>query len=93
MKRVAAAKASMFGDLAIETAMEMGMMVCGSAQTVRQRFEAYHADMGFGKLLTLLQFGTLPAELTDASTDRFARDVMPGLQAIGERAAPAHASA
>lgn len=85
MKRVVAAKASMFADLDIETAMEMGMMVCGSAETVRQRFEAYHADMGFGNLLTLLQFGTLPPELTDASSERFARDVMPALQSIGER--------
>ena len=93
MKRVVAAKASMFGDLAIETAMEMGMMVCGSAETVRQQFEAYHADMGFGNLLTLLQFGTLPAELTDANMDRFAKGVMPALQAIGERGQAASASA
>jgi hypothetical protein len=73
--------------------MEMGMMVCGSAETVRQQFEAYHADMGFGNLLTLLQFGTLPAELTDANMDRFAKGVMPALQAIGERGQVASASA
>lgn len=94
MKRVAAAKASMFGDLAIETAMEMGMMVCGSAESVRQQFEAYHAQMRFGNLLTLLQFGTLPPELTDANMDRFAGDVMPALQSIGAAAtAPAAATA
>lgn len=83
MKRVAAAKASMFGDLALETAVDLGMMVCGSAATVRDQLSAHHADMGFGNLLTLLQFGTLSPELTDANMDRFAKDVMPTLQALG----------
>ena len=41
--------------------------------------------MGFGNLIALLQFGTLPADLTDANMDRFASGVMPALQAIGER--------
>ena len=85
MKRIAVAKKAMFGDLAIEPAMEMGMMVCGSAATVRDRMIDYYGDMGFGNLIALLQFGTLPAELTDANMDRFASDVMPALQALGER--------
>ena len=48
------------------------MMVCGSAATVRDRLIDYHAEMGFGNLIALLQFGTLPADLTDANMDRFA---------------------
>ena len=85
MKRIAVAKKAMFGDLAIEPAMEMGMMVCGSAATVRDRLIDYFGEMGFGDLIALLQFGTLPAELTDANMDRFASGVMPALQALGER--------
>ncbi len=65
--------------------MEMGMMVCGSAATVRDRLIDYNGEMGFGNLIALLQFGTLPAGLTDANMDRFAADVMPALQALGER--------
>jgi hypothetical protein len=39
--------------------------------------------MRFGNLLVMCQFGTLPADLTRANMERFARDVMPGLRALG----------
>lgn len=83
MKRVVAAKANMFADITLEVASEMGMFVCGSPQTVRDMFVEHHSNVGFGNLLTLLQFGTLPAELTDKNMDLFATEVMPALQALG----------
>ena len=83
MKRVAAAKKSMFGDITLEAAMDLGMMVCGSAATVREVFAEHHRRLGFGNLLTMLQFGTLPEDLTDANMDRFANEVMPAMKALG----------
>jgi alkanesulfonate monooxygenase SsuD/methylene tetrahydromethanopterin reductase-like flavin-dependent oxidoreductase (luciferase family) len=93
MKRVIAAKQTMFADLTLEGAMEHGMMICGSAATVRDQLVDYQKDLGFRHLLTLLQFGTLPADLTAANTERFARDVMPSLRDVGEEAMPAAATA
>ena len=93
MKRVIAAKASMFANLTLESAMELGMMICGSAATVHDHLVDYQKQLGFRHLLTLMQFGTLPADLTAASTERFARDVMPKLRPLGEETPAEKASA
>ena len=61
--------------------------ICGSPQTVRQKLEQYQKEIGFGHLLTLLQFGTLPAELTRKNMELFAKEVMPHLQARGTKPA------
>lgn len=82
--RLAEAKGDIAGEITLERAIDLGMMICGGAESVRQRLEAYHADMQFGKLLTLMQFGTLPADLTTASMRRFAEQVMPKLRPLGE---------
>ena len=82
MKNVIKAKAQMFGDVSIEQAIELGLFVCGSAETVRRAFEAHHKDMGFGNLLVMCQFATLPPDLTRANMERFARDVMPHLKKL-----------
>ena len=63
--------------------MDKGMFICGSPETVRQKLEHYQKDIGFGHLLTLLQFGTLPAELTRKNMELFSKEVMPHLQARG----------
>ena len=60
----------------------MGMFICGSAETVRQQIEDYWTDMRMGHLLTMLQFGTLPADLTAKNMDLFATEVMPYLRAV-----------
>jgi hypothetical protein len=39
--------------------------------------------MRFGNLLVMCQFGTLPADLTRGNLERFAREVLPGLKALG----------
>jgi len=58
------------------------LFVCGSAETVYRTFEQHWKEMRFGNLLVLCQFGTLPAELTRASMERFARGVMPRLKTL-----------
>jgi hypothetical protein len=82
LKNVMKAKAQMFGDVSLEQAVELGLFVCGSAETVKKKFVDYWSEMRFGNLLVLCQFGTLPADLTRASMERFARGVMPALKAL-----------
>ena len=83
MRGIAAAKGSLSGDITLEKAVELGMFLCGSASTVRETLESYWRDMRFGNLLTMCQFGTLPADMTRANMERFARDVLPAVQKLG----------
>jgi alkanesulfonate monooxygenase SsuD/methylene tetrahydromethanopterin reductase-like flavin-dependent oxidoreductase (luciferase family) len=81
LKNMMAAKASITQDLTIETAIDMGMIICGSPETVRQSIES-HWQMRFDNLLTMLQFGTLSQELTRRNMDLFAQEVLPAIQAL-----------
>ncbi|HJT61925.1 MAG TPA: LLM class flavin-dependent oxidoreductase [Burkholderiales bacterium] len=83
MKNVMKAKAQMFGDVTLEQAVELGLFVCGSAQTVLSAFEKHHQEMRFGNLLVMCQFGTLPADLTRKNLELFARGVLPALKRMG----------
>jgi hypothetical protein len=60
----------------------MGMFFCGSAATVREQIGAAWRDMRVGHLLAMLQFGTLPAELTERNMRLFAGEVMPWLRQL-----------
>lgn len=80
MVRIAAAKQHHVGGLEMGRALETGMIICGSAESVRQQIEEHHQALGFGHLLAMCQFGTLPGELTRASMKRFAEAVMPKLR-------------
>jgi alkanesulfonate monooxygenase SsuD/methylene tetrahydromethanopterin reductase-like flavin-dependent oxidoreductase (luciferase family) len=82
LKNVMKAKAEMFGDIAIEKAIDLGLFVCGSPATVRSAFESYWKEMRFGNLLVLCQFGSLPANLTRTNMELFAREVMPAVKAL-----------
>jgi hypothetical protein len=72
----------MFGDVTLEQAVELGLFVCGSPQTVRKAFESYWSEMRFGNLLVMCQFGTLPANLTRRNLELFAKDVLPALKKL-----------
>jgi alkanesulfonate monooxygenase SsuD/methylene tetrahydromethanopterin reductase-like flavin-dependent oxidoreductase (luciferase family) len=82
MKGIAAAKAQLTSYIDVKQAMEQGMFVCGSARTVCETLAAHARQLGFGNLLTMLQFGTLPAELTRRNMERFAQDVIPHLKRL-----------
>jgi len=81
MLGVMQAKSAIGGKQTIEAVMEKGMFICGSPATVRDRLKECHAQIGFGHLLSLLQFGTLPAELTRKNMDLYAKEVLPHLRA------------
>lgn len=80
MMGVMKAKSSIGQKQTIEAVMEKGMFICGSPATVREKLKEYHSQIGFGHLLSLLQFGTLPAELTRKNMELYAREVMPYLR-------------
>jgi alkanesulfonate monooxygenase SsuD/methylene tetrahydromethanopterin reductase-like flavin-dependent oxidoreductase (luciferase family) len=77
------------GKRTFEEMQDKGFIVFGRAETVRQRLLDYQQRLGFGKLVTLLQFGSLPADLTRQNMERFAREVMPALRPIGVSPSPA----
>ncbi|MEJ8571980.1 LLM class flavin-dependent oxidoreductase [Microbaculum marinum] len=80
MMGVMKAKGAIGGHQTIDSVMEKGMFICGSPATVREKLEQYQKEIGFGHLLTLLQFGTLPAELTRKNIEIYAKEVMPYLR-------------
>ena len=92
LKNLMKAKASLSQDLTIDKAIEMGMFVCGTANTVRQMLEDHWSKMHFDNLLTMMHFGSLPQDLTKRSMEMFAKDVMPHIQKL-KRTEPAVALA
>lgn len=89
MMGVMKAKSSIGTRQTIDSVIEKGMFICGSPETVRAKLEEYHSEIGFGHLLTLLQFGTLPAELTRKNMELYANEVMPYLRQKSPAAAAA----
>ena len=69
--------------LSCEALIENGMFLCGSAATVIEKLEEYQSEMGFGNIAPMLQFGTLPAELTEKNLRIFAEEVIPKVRHLG----------
>jgi alkanesulfonate monooxygenase SsuD/methylene tetrahydromethanopterin reductase-like flavin-dependent oxidoreductase (luciferase family) len=70
----------------IDDVMKKGIFLCGGVDTVCDLLTAYQQKIGFGHLICLLQFGTLPADLTRRNLEVFARKVIPRVRHLGERA-------
>ncbi|HEY8267192.1 MAG TPA: LLM class flavin-dependent oxidoreductase [Xanthobacteraceae bacterium] len=64
----------------IDSLIEQGMFLCGSAATLREQIERYQKEIGFGYLLPQVHFGTLPHELTKKSIEIFAKEVIPNFR-------------
>jgi len=60
--------------------VDRGMIILGSPKTVREKLEQHQKEIGFNLLITMCQFGTLPADLTRRSMKLFADEVMPYLR-------------
>lgn len=67
-----------------DSLLEDGTLIFGSPKTVRERLARYQQELGFGKLVPLLHFGSLPHDLTMKNLELFAREVMPALRPLGE---------
>jgi len=72
------------GNLAVHHTIESliadEFVMIGSPDTVRRKLLNCQRTVAFGNVLALLQFGTLPADLTRRNMDRFAQDILPALQ-------------
>ena len=86
LKNMRSHKRSVSGqEHTIDSLIEQGIIVCGSPDTVRKQFMDTHRLLGFQNLLCLLQFGTLPRDLTEKNIRLFAREVLPALQGLTDK--------
>jgi alkanesulfonate monooxygenase SsuD/methylene tetrahydromethanopterin reductase-like flavin-dependent oxidoreductase (luciferase family) len=86
LKNMRSHKRSVSGqEHTVDSLIEQGIIVCGSPDTVRKQFLDTHRLLGFQNLLCLLQFGTLPRDLTEKNIRLFAREVLPALQALTDK--------
>ena len=76
---------SVRGEITFEELLERGIVICGGPDTVRRKITDAHRQAGFQHFLCLLQFGTLPADLTEKSLRLFADQVTPALQPLSDR--------
>jgi hypothetical protein len=86
-KGLMAAKKQNFQRRTAETLIEQGMFACGSPRTVRDILAKRYDELGFGYMLPMLQFATLPADLTRKNMELFGREVLPHLQALSSNKA------
>ncbi len=73
------------GKATIEGLIETGIFLCGTPETVRRKLVESHRLLGFQNFLAVLQFGTLPHDLTDRNLRLFAAEVLPALQALTDK--------
>jgi alkanesulfonate monooxygenase SsuD/methylene tetrahydromethanopterin reductase-like flavin-dependent oxidoreductase (luciferase family) len=62
--------------------IELGYIVAGSPETVRQRMEELIKGLRVGNIICLFQMGDMPTEKTCHSSELFAHKVMPHLKRI-----------
>jgi alkanesulfonate monooxygenase SsuD/methylene tetrahydromethanopterin reductase-like flavin-dependent oxidoreductase (luciferase family) len=62
--------------------IELGYIVAGSPETVRQRMEEMIKMLRVGNIMCLIHMGDMPAEKTRYSTELFATKVMPYLKGL-----------
>ena len=69
----------------VDTLVEQGIILCGSPDTVRKQLVDSHRLLGFQNFLAMLQFATLPRDLTEKNIRLFAREVLPALQTLTDK--------
>src|SRR5262252_8218744 len=86
LKNMLSHKRSVTGqEHTVDTLIEQGIMPCGSPDTVRKQLVEAHRLLGFQNFLAMLQFATLPADLTENNIRLFAREVLPALQTLTDK--------
>jgi alkanesulfonate monooxygenase SsuD/methylene tetrahydromethanopterin reductase-like flavin-dependent oxidoreductase (luciferase family) len=86
LKNMRSHKRSVSGqEHTVDSLIEQGIILCGSPDTVRRQLMDTHRLLGFQNLLCLLQFGTLPRDLTENNIRLFAREVLPAIQPLSDK--------
>ena len=89
LERMARTAASFnFATVRMEDLNEAGVIMVGGVETVRQRLAEYARTMSFGLYCPLLQFGSLPADLTRRNLELFAREIMSHFRTSPESRVP-----
>ncbi len=57
--------------------IDLGTVIVGSPNTVREKLAAYQDLAGFGYSLTKTQFGTMPHSMAMENQDAVAKEVLP----------------
>ncbi len=68
----------------LDQLVERRIVICGGPETVRRAIRECHNLAGFEHLLCLLQFATLPSDLTENNIRLFADEVLPFAQSLGD---------
>jgi alkanesulfonate monooxygenase SsuD/methylene tetrahydromethanopterin reductase-like flavin-dependent oxidoreductase (luciferase family) len=76
---------SVRGEITFEELVERRIIICGGPETVRDAIRDCHHQAGFEHLLCLLQFATLPADLTERNVRLFAKEVLPFARSLGDK--------
>ncbi len=82
LRRFMQTKGASMGKADVEYLVEQGIFICGSPDTVRKKLIQRHRELGFQNLVCMLQFGTLPGDLTERNIRLFAAEVLPAMQAL-----------
>jgi len=62
--------------------VDMGIIIGGSPDTVRERLEAAGRENSIGNWVLLMQLGSMPKDLAMYNIDLFTEKVMPGLSDV-----------
>ena len=83
MKNIIAHKRAARGGQVIQDMIDRGIVICGSPDTVRKTIQGRHHRAGFQNLVCMMQFGTLPADLTEKNIRLFTSEVLPAIRGLG----------
>ena len=85
MAKIAAAKRSIIGRRqTFQDLDSAGLAIVGSPETVVRRLEEAHQRLGFGNLVCVFQYGSMPADQARRNVDRIAEHVMPRLRGLDQ---------
>jgi len=86
LRQIVTAKSSiMVAQKTIEMLAEQRVIIVGSPDTVIKQLKDCHRQLGFSNYVAMLQFGSMPHAQSVKNIQRFARDVLPALQALDDR--------
>ena len=85
LRQIVSAKSSiMTAKKTVEQLAEQRVIIVGSPDTVLKQLKECHRQLGFSNYVAMLQFGSMSHTQAEKNIRRFARDVLPGLQALGD---------